>query len=141
MTNARTRATTAHAEHRLGEEQKATPKATGAAGSKSAVPNEYHTQPATLEEKGLDKKRSARAQKLADIPIEAIDQIADELEAKGKAVTPAAILAAQRQENKETKKHDVATSLRGRRRWATRCCSQMMAERAAGERKTKPANP
>jgi hypothetical protein len=60
------------AERRLGEmlrEQKETVGlATGAAGigrNKSAVPEEYRTQPATLADAGIDKKLSARAQKLA----------------------------------------------------------------------------
>ena len=64
----------------------------------------------TLADKGLEKKRSARAQKLAEIPVKKIVKIAATLADAGKAVSPSAILAAQRRENKTTKVHEVAQS-------------------------------
>jgi N6-adenosine-specific RNA methylase IME4 len=63
------------AELRLGEmiavQKQTVGLATGAAGigrSASAVPEECRTQPPTLAEAGIDKKLSARAQKLAALP-------------------------------------------------------------------------
>lgn len=59
------------AERRLGEILKGTEKATGAKGigkARSAVPDEYRTQPPTYFDLGLTKKVSSRAQQLAGIP-------------------------------------------------------------------------
>jgi len=95
------------AEHRLGEEQRKTPKATGTRGQLAGPgpgrgkTGSTKTEPPvsdtpTLAEKGLDKKRSARAQKLAEIGAEKANALADALAADGKAVSPSAILAARR---------------------------------------------
>jgi len=66
------------AERKLGVILRDTPKATGAAGigkEQSAVPDEYRTQPPTLADLGIDKKTSARAQKLADLPDETFEAV------------------------------------------------------------------
>lgn len=44
---------------------------------KSAVPEEYHTQPPTLAEAGIDKKLSARSQKTAAVPDEYFEEKVD----------------------------------------------------------------
>jgi N6-adenosine-specific RNA methylase IME4 len=64
---------------RLGELLKDLEKAKGAQGvgkSKSAVPERYHTQPPTLADLGIDKKTSAIAQQLANLPASDREAIA-----------------------------------------------------------------
>ena len=66
------------AERKLGGILRDTPKASGAAGigkAESAVPDEYRTQAPTLADLGIDKKTSARAQKLADLPDETFEAV------------------------------------------------------------------
>lgn len=59
------------AERKLGEILAAMPKNTGAKGiGPIAVPDENRNQPPTLADLGIDKKVSARAQKLAALPAE-----------------------------------------------------------------------
>ena len=71
---------------KLGEMLKATPKATGAKGiGKSAVPKGNRT----LADIGLTKKESALAQKLAELPEEAFEQVRDGHVTVAKAIAAA----------------------------------------------------
>lgn len=117
------------AERKLAEKLASEPKATGtrgnfagaaSGGSKSAPPDAHFnarkpivapkSDAPTLKEKGVDKKRSAMARKLADIPTAKVNEIADGLQAQGKAISPSAILGALRQEAKLNKKHEIASA-------------------------------
>lgn len=69
----------------LGEMLKNTPKNEGAKGiGKSAVPKENRTP--TLKDLNLDKKTSAVAQKLAELPDKAFEQVRDGHETVAKAI-------------------------------------------------------
>jgi N6-adenosine-specific RNA methylase IME4 len=98
------------AEVRLGQERAKMPKAKGALGNPGGrgakiVRSQIGTaQAPTLAELKLDKKRAARAERLAALPDEERKALADELKAEDKAVTPNAVLALLRQRNKLEKK-------------------------------------
>ena len=64
----------------------------------------------TLAEMGVNRKYAARAKRLAEIPEGKRQQYIVELIEAEKGVTPAAVLAKQRQENKAAKTHAVATA-------------------------------
>jgi N6-adenosine-specific RNA methylase IME4 len=64
----------------------------------------------TLAELGIDKKRAARAKRIRAIPKAKRRQLIERLKADGKGVTPSALLARQRQETKQEKKHEVLTA-------------------------------
>src|SRR5579859_4574848 len=92
-----------NAERKLAEKLAEQPKATGgqpyqSTGSKT----EPVDRPSTLAEKGVDKKRAARAKKLAEI--------AEAIAADGKAVSPTTILSAVRSEVKRDKIHAVSVA-------------------------------
>ncbi len=97
------------AELRLGEmiaaQKETVGLATGAAGigrSASAVPEEYRTQPPTLAEAGIDKKLSARAQKLASLsPEEFEERIA---RAKREAIASVELTRAERAAEKKERR-------------------------------------
>jgi hypothetical protein len=97
------------AEARLGEELARAPKAAGARepgvgkAGRNAVPNRDRVSATTLAEKGVDRKRAARAQKLAVIPKEKREEIAETLIEKGKAISRATIMAAVLEETKQEK--------------------------------------
>jgi N6-adenosine-specific RNA methylase IME4 len=95
------------AERRLGEmlgAQKATVGfATGAAGiGPIAVPEKYRNQPPTLAEAGIDKKLSARSQKLAALPEAEFEQIVEA--AKKQAVASVASTRAERVAEKKERR-------------------------------------
>jgi N6-adenosine-specific RNA methylase IME4/ribosomal 50S subunit-recycling heat shock protein len=102
------------AEVRLGRELKRRPKAKGSrgtgrpkiGGSKVVPPKDVPT----LAELKIEKKRAARAERLAALPDEERKALADELKAEDKAVTPNAVLALLRQRNKLEKKLATATA-------------------------------
>jgi hypothetical protein len=76
------------AEHLLGQMLKQTKKNTGAAGvGPIAVPEGNRNQEPTLKEQGISKKLSARAQKLADIPIADVHEAIEEQKAEGVEIT------------------------------------------------------
>lgn len=64
----------------------------------------------TNEEKGLTKKRAARAAKLALIPEAKLNSIIKKLQDEGKGVTPNAILVMAVREIKANRVHKVATA-------------------------------
>jgi N6-adenosine-specific RNA methylase IME4 len=64
----------------------------------------------SLSELGVTKKRSARSKRLADIPENKRNNYVEDLKRQGKPVSPESVLAAQRAENKQTKKHNVSTA-------------------------------
>lgn len=105
----------AKAEHRLGSELAKAPKASGirmagrdsVGGTKTEPPNDTPT----LAEMNVTKKRSTRAQKLAQIKIEELAAIAAQLIEEGKAVTSNAILGAVRQQTKRDKVHAVSVAV------------------------------
>jgi hypothetical protein len=67
----------------------------------------------TLAHIGVEFKRSARAQKIAEIPLAKLDEIAADLADQGKAISPTAILASMRQTAKQEKVHAVAIAAFG----------------------------
>jgi N6-adenosine-specific RNA methylase IME4 len=104
------------AEAQLGIELEKQPKAKGAAGggkkTRSRGPIvELRDKTPTLAEMGIDRKRAARAKRIASLPVQKRKKYIAELKMEGKGVTPNAILAKSRQENKTTKKHAVATAV------------------------------
>jgi N6-adenosine-specific RNA methylase IME4 len=114
------------AEKRLGAELKKLPVAKGTQGQlRGAKPGkrgrrgvitggavvEPPVKGPTLAELGVTKKRSARSKRLADIPEDKLNEHVENLKAQGKSVTPENVLAAQRAENKQTKKHAVSTAV------------------------------
>lgn len=62
---------------------------------------------ATLKEMTVDKKRSARAQKLAAMDDERVEEIMIELDAEDKDISPSTVLAAERKRAKEAKREAV----------------------------------
>lgn len=105
------------AEKKLGKKLAEFPKAKGTrnqltgpgiiGGTKSEPPIESPT----LAEIGIDKKRSAQAQKLSDIPEQRLDAILKGLSEQDKTISPAAVLQAERQQVKAEKKHAVAAAV------------------------------
>jgi len=64
----------------------------------------------TLTDLKIARKRAARAKRLAAMSEEERERLAAKLKAEEKAVTPDAILSKQRQEQKQEKKHELATA-------------------------------
>jgi N6-adenosine-specific RNA methylase IME4 len=81
----------------------------GLSGGAIVAPPDKEAAP-TYAGLGIDKKRAARAKKLADISEDERKQFIEELLDDGRGITPNAILAKQRQKAKATKKHEVATA-------------------------------
>ena len=109
------------AELRLGEmiaaQKETVGLATGAAGigrSASAVPDEYRTQPPTLAEAGIDKKLSARAQKLANLsPEEFAQRLASaKREAIASIEMPSAARAAEKKQRRTEREAELAEKQR-----------------------------
>lgn len=110
------------AERRLGEMiagQKATVGlATGAAGigqAASAVPSKYRTQPPTLAEAGIDKKLSARAQKMAAVPADEFESMVGEwrerVEAENERVTTNLLKAGEKRLSRDEREAELATRI------------------------------
>lgn len=101
------------AERRLGEFLRAMPKAIGARGiGTSAVPKENRT--GTLADLGIDKKESARAQKLATLPEETVQAIkAGELSV-AKALAPEAPKPAKPKVDELARAKDIIADLQER---------------------------
>jgi hypothetical protein len=103
------------AERKVREKYDELPKATGTrmAGKDSfgSPKLEPPNDAATQAELGLEKKRAARGKKLVEITVDKIKAIAAGLAEAGRAVSPSAILAAQRAENKRNKVHAAATAV------------------------------
>lgn len=98
------------AEVRLARELATQPKATGGDAQRTRFQKGTESPP-TLKDKGISKKRAARANKLAQLPQAKQTEIIQKLKDEGKGVTPAAVLAASRQEAKEKKKHAVKAAV------------------------------
>jgi hypothetical protein len=105
------------AEVKLATELATMPLATGSRGtfrgrdsSGSAILEPPENDTPTLEELGVDKKRSARAKHLLDIPKDDLDEYIEELKDENKGITPNAILAKKRGRAKTEKQHAVATA-------------------------------
>jgi N6-adenosine-specific RNA methylase IME4 len=108
------------AELRLGEmiaaQKETVGLATGAAGigrSASAVPEEYRTQPPTLAEAGIDKKLSARAQKLASLlPEEFAQRLASaKKEAVASIEMPFAARAAEKKQRRAEREVELGAKI------------------------------
>jgi hypothetical protein len=103
------------AEEKLAEELDKQPKASGAAGpgrgkAGSKAGPAFSDAP-TLKEKGVDKKRAARAKRLKALPKGKKQAYIQALKDEGKGVTPNAVLAKSRQEAKQTKKHAIQAAV------------------------------
>ena len=117
------------AETQLGKELDKLPKAKGTRGqlagkktgtgkgqgkAKSVVSGSSKTAPpeTTLADLKIARKRAARARRLAALSeqLNVRDLAAENEKAEDKAVTPDSILSKQRQEQKQQKKHDIATA-------------------------------
>ena len=95
---------------KLGEMLKDAPKNTGAAGiGTSAVPKENRTP--TLADLGLDKKTSSIAQKLAELPDDAFEQVKD-----GHQTVANAIMAVSKSKTPTEKKVEKETDQEEARR-------------------------
>lgn len=116
------------AEVRIGEEREKLPKATGtrgqfagierggrgrgrgkgfSAGKAKLVPPVLTPTDAEL---GLGKRLAARSRKLREMGEAARKRLVEKLKEEDKPVNPRTVLAAQRQENKQEKKHAIATA-------------------------------
>jgi N6-adenosine-specific RNA methylase IME4 len=96
------------AEEKLAEELEREPKAVGTRGQFiGRAKTEPPKSAPTLAEKGVDKKRAARAKKLRALPKAKKKTYVQQLKDTGKGVTPAAVLAMSRQEAKQEKRHAV----------------------------------
>ena len=97
---------------KLGEMLKDAPKNTGAAGiGTSAVPKENRTTTPTLADLGLDKKTSSIAQKLAELPDDAFEQVKD-----GHQTVANAIMAVSKSKTPTEKKVEKETDQEEARR-------------------------
>jgi len=100
------------AEVRIGAELAKIPKATGTRGKIARDAKSGKIKPGgpaleppgsdapTLKDLGVDKKRSSRAKKLNEMPKAKRNKLIAGLKDSGKAVTPAAVLTAARQETR-----------------------------------------
>jgi hypothetical protein len=90
----------AHANHRIGEELRAAPKATGGQPYRSVLPVTSRVQVETSErvatqsERIGSRKKASRLQKLAGIPLAVVEATVAEIHAKGKDATVPAIMKA-----------------------------------------------
>ena len=97
------------AETKVGIAWEAAPKATGGDAQRTRFQKGTSRQ-LTLTEIGLNKKRAARALKLAAMPAEQQAAIFDKLAEEGKPIAPSTVLAAMRQKTKREKIHAVSTA-------------------------------
>ena len=101
------------AEKKLGDKLAELPKARGGGtGANTYRAASTKSEPAapTLADLGVDRKRSAAAQKLAEMPKGRLEEIFVELSEKDKTISPSAVLQAERQHVKTEKKHAVAAA-------------------------------
>jgi N6-adenosine-specific RNA methylase IME4 len=102
------------AEAKIGIELAKYPKAKGGEHGGKKRLDGYRKSPSnkspSLKELCVTKKRAARARKLGEQPKAIRKAIIKTLKAAGKGVTPAAVLAASRQEAKAAKRHNIATA-------------------------------
>jgi N6-adenosine-specific RNA methylase IME4 len=99
------------AEEKLAEELEKQPKAVGTRGQLAGGSKRVPPAAPTLKDKGVDKKRAARAKKLVALSKPKKKAIIQKLKDEGKGVTPAAVLAASRKAAKEEKKHAVQAAV------------------------------
>lgn len=103
------------AERKLGAKLAEFPKAKGKAGpgrGKAGVKAgpAFNDSP-SLKDIGVDKKRSAQSQKLAEIPEERLEKVFADLCSQDTTISPSAVLQAERKRAKVEKKHAVATAV------------------------------
>jgi N6-adenosine-specific RNA methylase IME4 len=96
------------AEKRLGSELRTQPKDKGGRPSKTSL---KVSEVSSTEEKGVERNRATRAQKLDELSDEKTAEIIERLKSEGKGVTPNAVLAKSRQEAKQEKKHAVKAAV------------------------------
>jgi N6-adenosine-specific RNA methylase IME4 len=99
------------AEVKIGTELAKLPKAKPSGANQFKDRSRKGTDPATIKELGLTKKRAARALRLAAQPKGERAKWIKALKDAGKAITPASVLMAARQEMKRTKRHQVAAAV------------------------------
>ncbi len=111
------------AEVRIGEEREKLPKAAGTRGQlrggrkgagRGRFTGEAKLVPPVKDptdaELGLGKRLAARSRKLREMGEVARKRLVEKLKEEDKPVNPRTVLAAQRQENKQEKKHAIATA-------------------------------
>jgi hypothetical protein len=84
----------AHANHRIGEELRAAPKATGGQPYQAGSTGNTVLPVATRKEMVGSKTKASRLQRLAEIPLAVVESTIAEIHAKGKDATVTAILKA-----------------------------------------------